>query len=124
MSEDADWRFDELPLFDWPRLDDPVERDPLREYDALGRNQPRRFGFMELVVRPAPWILSRFTGRVPDDFIAQIADGIVAVPCPCKAVTEIPYNHCKPCDGECGRWFWSISGSVRVAGGPGGEPIS
>jgi hypothetical protein len=89
--------------------------DPLRSYDRLNRNQPRRLGFMELVVRPNPWILRMFTGRVPDEFIAQVGIGEVEVPCPCRAVTAIRFNIATPCEGECGRWFWYFAGTVRVA---------
>lgn|SRR3954447_18951963 len=99
---------------EWPR-ERPVDLDPLRTYDRLDRNQPRRLGFMELVVRPFPWILRAFRGRVPDNFIAQVDDGEVEVPCVCKAVTLIPFNIATPCEGNCGRWFWYFAGSVRVA---------
>jgi hypothetical protein len=83
--------------------------------ERLGRNQPRRLGCMELVVRPHPWILSVFTGKVPDNFIAQTGVGEVEVPCPCKAVTAIPWNIATPCEGNCDRWFWYFAGTVRVA---------
>lgn len=92
----------------------PVDPDPLRHYDMLDRNQPRRLGFMELVVRPFPWILRMFTGKVPGEFIAVVDDGVVEVPCPCKAVTRIPFNVAVPCNGACGRWFWYFGSEVRV----------
>lgn len=116
VTEEAggDWRAREPPSFEWPRLDLPVQRDFLREYDALGRNQPRVLGFMELVARTYPWMLGRFTGRVPDDMVARIADGQVEVPCVCKATTIVAHNHAVPCAGGCGRWFWYMAGVVRV----------
>lgn len=114
-DEPEDRRLESPLAFDWPRLEGPVERDPLRQYDALGRNQPRSFGFMEMVVRPCPWILQRFTKKVPPEFIAQVEDGVVQVPCTCKAVTDIQHNWCVPCVGNCGRWFWYYNGEVRVA---------
>lgn len=104
--------------FDWPRLDDPIEYDPLRVYDALGRNQPRRLGFMETVVRPFPWLLAMFTGRVPDEMVATIGDGVVEVPCTCKATTVVPYNVATECEGGCGRYFWHIGPNVRVGYDP------
>jgi hypothetical protein len=89
--------------------------DPLRSYDRLGRNQPRRLGFMELVVRRNPWILRGFTGKVPDEFVAQVGIGEVEVLCPCRAATTIAFNIATPCEGECGRWFWYYADIVRVA---------
>jgi hypothetical protein len=111
MASDTDDAYSDS----YARLERAVGVDPLRVFDRLGRNQPRRLGCMELIARPLPWMLAAFTGTVPDNFIAQIGDGEVEVPCPCKAATTIPYNIATPCEGNCGRWFWYFAGWVRVA---------
>jgi hypothetical protein len=111
MASDTDDAYSDS----YARLERAVGVDPLRVFDRLGRNQPRRLGCMELIARPLPWMLAAFTGTVPDNFIAQIGDGEVEVPCPCKAVTAIPWNIATPCEGNCDRWFWYFAGTVRVA---------
>lgn len=96
-------------------------RDPLATYFGLRDLKAlKRVGFME-VLRGLPWLLAEnFNGRVPDDMVASVEEGIVEVPCTCegKPTTEVRFNAVAPCSGDCGRWFWYIAGEVRVGYDP------
>lgn len=98
------------------RREMPVNPDPLATFDALGRKQPKRLGFME-VVRGLPWAMRERTGEVPGEMIARVGDDEVEIPCVCKATTIATHNRLVECEGACGRSFWSIAGKVYVFGG-------
>lgn len=90
-----------------------LELDPAADYDALSRKQPQRLGFMQLA-RAIPGYARAFAKSVPDNFYAQVSDGVVEVACPCG---ESP--HCRlwaaPTACTCGRYFAYLGRDVRVA---------
>jgi hypothetical protein len=99
----------------------PFRRDPAADYDALGRKKPAPLNFMHFA-RAIPGYAALFNGRAPDEFVAQVADGVVEVACVCKP-DELP--RCKrlvPTPCRCGRWFLYNGSSVLVARLP--EPAS
>jgi hypothetical protein len=94
--------------------DAPVRMDPVGAYDALGRKQPRRLNYADFA-RAIPGYAALFTGRVPDNFYAQVDDGVVEVACPCKP-DQLP--RCEllvPTPCACERWFVYTGSIVRVA---------
>ncbi len=92
--------------------------DSLATYDALGRKQPKRLGFVEHA-RRMPWLMRYFTKQVPGEFFIRVGDTAV-IACPCKASDpRVPINIVTRCDGDgCGRWFLFDGRNVRVAREP------
>lgn len=95
----------------------PVARDPLADYDRLGRKQPTRMSFLHLV-RAIPGLPGRL-GRVPAAAIVEQGnDGIgeySLVQCPCSAHPIVRPSIAK-CDG-CERYYVSYGVVVMVAYG-------
>lgn len=87
--------------------------DHLARYDALGRKEPKKLGYLE-IVRGLPWLAAAYTGNVPATRFV-IEDGRAIVRCRCEEITHVSWNRAEPCAGECGRWFWYIGAGVRVA---------
>ena len=95
-------------------LEDPVHFDPAASYDALGRKQPQRLGFM-VMARAIPGFAAQFAGRVPDNMYAQMEDDVVEVLCVCKPERPPRCHLMLPTPCVCGRWFVYTGGDVRVA---------
>jgi hypothetical protein len=102
----------------------PWHRDPVANYDALGRKQPKTLGGAMETMRAFPSLALHFDKRVPADFFELDRDGgpvAVVVKCPCKAdpPPRIPVNSLVHCEGKgCGRWFWFTGKEIRVARDP------
>lgn len=94
----------------------PVEPDLAAEYDLLGRKVPHRLGFMQFA-RAIPGYASQFTGRVPDQFVAQVDEGVVDVACPCGGTPRLEWMAPQAC--ACGRIFANTGNVVRVVPRPG-----
>lgn len=94
-----------------------MTNDPLATYDALGRKQPKRLGFIEWALRPMPWLMRHFDKTVPSEFFAMDGDdAIIACPCGVDPPPRVPFNMPVRCEGEgCGRWFFFDRQTVRVA---------
>lgn len=90
----------------------PVSPDPAARYDYLGRKQPQRLGFMQFA-RAIPGYAAAFEKKVPDNFTAQVADGIVEVACPCGETPRLEWMIPAPC--ACERTFVNTGQTVRVA---------
>lgn len=97
-------------------LDWPAAIDPAGEYDLLGRKQLKQLNFVHFS-RAIPGYVARFAKRVPDEFIAQVADGIVEVACPCRTPPEPQCETWVPTACGCGRTFVYTGREVRVAYG-------
>lgn len=95
-------------------LEDPVHPDLTARYDALGRKQPRRLGFMVLA-RVIPGFAAQFSGRVPDGMYAQVEDETVEVLCVCKPEQPPRCRLWTPTPCACDRWFVYTGVDVRVA---------
>lgn len=100
-------------------MHDPIYRDPLAAYDALGRKQLKRQGFVEHL-RAFPCLLAPFTARVPDEmYMLDGSEVVVACPCGVDPPPRVPFNRVTRCEGEdCGRWFFWDLKRVRVATEP------
>jgi hypothetical protein len=87
--------------------------DPVSRFDALGRKEPKRIGYME-VVRGLPWLADAYDRIVPpENYIIDAGQAVVR--CVCEEVTHVEWNRTERCAGDCGRWFWYIAGRVRAA---------
>lgn len=89
-------------------------KDPLVCIDLLGRKQPTRLNWLRFA-RAIPGYIDQFAVKVPDNFYAQFADGVVEVACPCKV---IPGPRCAlliPERCRCGRVYAYTGPDVRVA---------
>jgi hypothetical protein len=99
----------ELEL-DRMRHQPPPHVDPAAGYDSLWRKVPHVLGFMHYA-RAIPGFARHFSTRVPDEFTAQVALGVLEVACPCG---ETPQLTGAPALCDCGRVFAEIAGTVRV----------
>lgn len=96
-----------------PREDHwPAQPDPAARYDYMGRKQPHRLGFMQFA-RAIPGYAGAFQKKVPDNFAAQVADGVVEVACPCGETPRLEWMVPTPC--ACERTFVNTGSAVRVA---------
>lgn len=86
--------------------------------DRLGRGTLHRFQGI-VFLRAYPWLLTLFTGQVPDEMLAEeVADDgrrAYVVPCPCGAEPLVPLADIIECPGACGRFFLHAGSRVRVA---------
>lgn len=104
----------------------PWHRDPVAEYDGLGRKQPRVPGGAIQTFRSYPWILRHFNRVVPPEFFTLGEDDgvpIAVVACHCKVQPSphVPFNTFVRCEGEdCRRWFWFTGKEIKVAREPEG----
>lgn len=88
-------------------------RDPAGTFDRLERKQPARLNWMHFV-RAIPGYVDQFKTRVPDNFYAQHADGVVEVACPCGVVPGPRCTLLVPTGCACGRTFIYTGNDVRV----------
>lgn len=102
----------------------PWHRDPLAEYDGLGRKQPKKLGGALETIRAFPGLISAFDKKVPSQHYVRDVDGVATaavVTCPCKVVPppRVPRNTFVRCEGpDCRRWFWFTGKEIRVAREP------
>lgn len=90
----------------------PAFTDAAATYDALGRKQPHRMGFVQLA-RAIPGFTNQFAGRVPAEFIATVDSDTVEIACPCGRTPRVTLWGLTECD--CGRFFTYTGRDVRVA---------
>lgn len=95
-------------------LEDPLHPDPAATYDALGRKQPQRLGFM-VMARAIPGFAALFSGRVPDGMYALVEGDVVEVLCVCKPPEPLRCHLWTPTPCACDRWFVYTGADVRVA---------
>lgn len=102
-------------------------KDPAASYDALGRKQPKKIGFLE-AARRLPWLAKTFEKVVPQTYVIVTGDRAMVV-CPCggapaeggwlpASLPRVRVNGMEPCPGDCGRWFVFDGHRVRVARAP------
>jgi hypothetical protein len=89
----------------------PAHVDPAATYDLLWRKQPVRMGFMQMA-RATPAIAAAMATKIPGEFWAQVATGVVQVSCPCGKAPQVEWNLLRVC--ECNRVYVYIGGNVRV----------
>lgn len=85
--------------------------DPSAVYDALGRKQPRRLGFLAFA-RGIPGFAARFDREVPQEFQTATERG-VTVTCPCGERPSLEPVQLVAC--ACGRSFVYTGRQVLVA---------
>lgn len=91
----------------------PARMDVAATYDALGRKQPQRLGFMQFA-RAIPGYAAQFAKRVPDQFVAQVDLGVLEVACPCGVTPGPCCAWMVPTPCECDRIYVNLGSAVLV----------
>lgn len=107
-----------VPADPWSR-EDPIVRDPLADYDRIGRKQPHNIFTPMHIARMYPAFLRPYTKKVPVERVERrIEEGkrLAVFVCVCEHGHETEANSVTRCD--CGRWFFDNGRDVLVAREP------
>lgn len=101
-----------------PRLPAPCPTDDYRLRDRLGRLEPRNI-LADAILPLRQWAPPGLFARVvpPQHLLAALGrDGrdYMLVLCPCGAESVLERYTFTECVGDCGRWFLSARGEIRV----------